>query len=103
MLFSMPEMDFFTSSNRQNPRKVSGTITGNSSVQKQILIYFDPYISLAALGGRVVSVLATGPLVVGSGLTKDGGFLWMIKICSVHLLWREVMLLVPHVKEHYRA
>jgi hypothetical protein len=27
----------------------------------------------------------------------------MIKICSVHLLWREVMLLVPHVKEHYRA
>jgi hypothetical protein len=37
----------------------------------------------------VVSVLATGPTrysVAGSNLTKDGGFLWVIKIRSTHFL-----------------
>jgi hypothetical protein len=44
-----------------------------------------------ALGGLVVSVLATGPTgysVVGSNSTKDGGFLWVIKIPSPHFLQR---------------
>jgi hypothetical protein len=39
----------------------------------------------------VVSVLATGPMgldAVGSGPAKDGGFLWVIKICSINFLWR---------------
>jgi hypothetical protein len=40
----------------------------------------------AALGGLVDSMLATGPTVVGSGLAEDGGFLWVINICSVHFL-----------------
>jgi hypothetical protein len=35
----------------------------------------------AALDGLVVSVLATGPTVAGSGPAEDGGFLWAIK-CS---------------------
>jgi hypothetical protein len=37
----------------------------------------------AALSGLVVSVLAMGPMglaAVGSGLAKDGGFLWVIKM-----------------------
>jgi hypothetical protein len=45
----------------------------------------------ATHGGLVVSVLATGPAgysVVGSNLTKDGGFLWVIKIPSTHFLRR---------------
>jgi hypothetical protein len=39
----------------------------------------------------VVSVLATGPMgqsVAGSNPTKDGGFLWVIKIPSTHFLRR---------------
>jgi hypothetical protein len=39
----------------------------------------------------VVSVLATGPTgysVAGSNPTKDGGFLWVIKIPSKHFLRR---------------
>jgi hypothetical protein len=39
----------------------------------------------------VVSVLATGPMglaAAGSGLAEDGGFLWVIRICSTHFLWR---------------
>jgi hypothetical protein len=39
----------------------------------------------------VVSVLATGPVgpaVVGFGLAKGSGFLWVIKICSAHFLQR---------------
>jgi hypothetical protein len=35
----------------------------------------------------VVSVLATGHCVVGSGPAEDGGFLWVITICSVQFLW----------------
>jgi hypothetical protein len=50
------------------------------------------YIALkAALIGLVVSALATGPMglvAVGSGLAEDGGFLWVIKIHSVHFLQR---------------
>jgi hypothetical protein len=45
----------------------------------------------AALGGLVVSMLASGPMgltVVGSSLAKDGGFLWVMKICSAHFLQR---------------
>jgi hypothetical protein len=44
-----------------------------------------------SVGGLMVSVLATGPMglaAVGSGLDKDGGFLWVIKICTAHFLWR---------------
>jgi hypothetical protein len=39
----------------------------------------------------VVSVLATGPTgysVVGSNPTEGGGFLWVIKIHSMHFLRR---------------
>jgi hypothetical protein len=46
-------------------------------------------IHTATLGGLVVSVLAMGPTglsVAGSGLAKDGGFLWVIKIRSAHFL-----------------
>jgi hypothetical protein len=45
----------------------------------------------AALGGLVVSVLATEPMgysVAGSSLTEDGGFLCVIKIPSTHFLRR---------------
>jgi hypothetical protein len=38
-----------------------------------------------ALGGLVVSVLATGPTrhsVAGSNTTEDGGFLWVISSMS---------------------
>jgi hypothetical protein len=48
-------------------------------------------LNIAALGGLVVSVLATGPTgysVTGSNLTEDGGFSWVIKIRSTHFLWR---------------
>jgi hypothetical protein len=44
-----------------------------------------------ALGGLVVSVLATEPTgysVAGSSLTEDGGFLRVIKIHSTHFLRR---------------
>jgi hypothetical protein len=44
---------------------------------------------MATLRGLVVSVLATGPAgysVVASNPTSE--FLWVIKICSVHFLWR---------------
>jgi hypothetical protein len=34
----------------------------------------------------VVSVLAMGLTVAGSGSAKDGGFLWVIKIRSTHFL-----------------
>jgi hypothetical protein len=47
--------------------------------------------AVAARGGLVVSVLATGPTgysVVGSNPTEDGGFLWVIKIPSMHFLRR---------------
>jgi hypothetical protein len=39
-------------------------------------------VTLTALGGLVVSVLATGPMghsVAGSNPAEDGGFLWVIK------------------------
>jgi hypothetical protein len=39
----------------------------------------------------VVSVLATGPMghsVAGSNPAEDGGFLWVIKILSIHFLRR---------------
>jgi hypothetical protein len=32
------------------------------------------------------SVLAMGPTVSGSGLTKDSGYLWVVKIHSMHFL-----------------
>jgi hypothetical protein len=44
-----------------------------------------------AIGGLVVSVLATGPTgysVVASNPTEDGGFLSVIKIPSMHFLQR---------------
>jgi hypothetical protein len=46
-------------------------------------------LTVCALGGLVVSVLATGPTgysVVDSSPTEDGGFLWVIKIPSTHFL-----------------
>jgi hypothetical protein len=46
---------------------------------------------MAALGGLVVSVLATGPLglaAAGSSPAEKGGFLWVIKIRSAHFLRR---------------
>jgi hypothetical protein len=39
----------------------------------------------------VVSMLATGPVglaTAGSGPAEDGGFLWVIKIRSIHFLRR---------------
>jgi hypothetical protein len=42
-----------------------------------------------ALGGLVVSVLATGHVglaAAGSGPAEDGGFLWVIKIRVAHFL-----------------
>jgi hypothetical protein len=42
----------------------------------------------ATLGGLVISVLAMGPIVAGSSLAKDGGFLWVIKIRSMPFFWR---------------
>jgi hypothetical protein len=45
--------------------------------------------SIAALGGLVVSVLAMGPIefaAAGSSLTVDGITLWVIKIRSAHFL-----------------
>jgi hypothetical protein len=47
-----------------------------------------------ALGGLVVSVLATGPTgysVAGSNPTQGSGFLWVIKIPSTHFLRSHVM------------
>jgi hypothetical protein len=44
-----------------------------------------------ALSGLVVSVLATGRMglaAAGSVLAEDGGFLWVIKICSMHFFER---------------
>jgi hypothetical protein len=38
---------------------------------------------LLIISGLLVSVLAMGPSVVGSGLTGNDGFLWVIKICIV--------------------
>jgi hypothetical protein len=46
---------------------------------------------LAALGGLVVSVLATEPTgysVAGSSPTEGGGYLWVLKIPSTHFLRR---------------
>jgi hypothetical protein len=46
---------------------------------------------MAALGGVVITVLATGPSgpsVAGSGPAEDSGFLWLIKIRSTHFLRR---------------
>jgi hypothetical protein len=61
---------------------------------------------LAALGGLVVSVLATGPTgysVAGSNPTKDGGFLWVIKIPSIYFLRRGSKAVGPiHPTEHDR-
>jgi hypothetical protein len=37
------------------------------------------YNKTAALSCPMVSVLATGPTVAGSGPAEDGGFLWVIK------------------------
>jgi hypothetical protein len=36
----------------------------------------------------VVSVVATGRMIAGSGPAEDGGFLWVIKNLSVHSLRR---------------
>jgi hypothetical protein len=55
------------------------------------LIYYPWSPCLAALGGLVVSVLATGPTghsVADSNPTEGGGFLWAIKIPSTHFLRR---------------
>jgi hypothetical protein len=49
------------------------------------------YNTVNALGGLVVSVLATGPTgysVAGSNPTEDDGFLWVIKIPRTHFLQR---------------
>jgi hypothetical protein len=46
---------------------------------------------MAALGGPVVSVVATGPTghsVAGSNPTEGGGILWVTKIPSAHFLRR---------------
>jgi hypothetical protein len=43
------------------------------------LILEKSLVLFAALGGLVVSVLATGLSVAGSDPAEDGGFLWMIK------------------------
>jgi hypothetical protein len=46
---------------------------------------------MAALGGLVISVLATGSIGVAaacSGPAKDSRFLWVIKIRSAHFLQR---------------
>jgi hypothetical protein len=46
---------------------------------------------VVALGGLVVSVLATGHMglaAAGSGPAEDGGFLWVIKIRVAHFLRR---------------
>jgi hypothetical protein len=66
-------------------------------------------VCIAALGGLVVSVLATGPTgcsVAGSNPTKDSGFLWVIKIPSMHFLprgskARSHVIDLRHVKEPY--
>jgi hypothetical protein len=61
--------------------------------------------SRAALGGLVVSVLATGPTglsVAGSNPTEDGGILWVIKIPSTYFL-RSHVVDFRHVIEPYRA
>jgi hypothetical protein len=53
---------------------------------------------LAAFGGLVLSVLATGPTgpsVEGSSQAEDGGILWEIKIRSAQFLLREVKPSVP--------
>jgi hypothetical protein len=42
----------------------------------------------AALSGLVVSMLAMGSIVAGSSPAEDCGFLWLIKLCSMHFLWR---------------
>jgi hypothetical protein len=54
--------------------------------------------TFAALGGLVVSALATGPMgpaAAGSGPAEDGGFLWVPKIPSAHFLGGEVKPSVP--------
>jgi hypothetical protein len=56
------------------------------------------YKIMAALGGLVVSVLAMGPrglAAAGSGLAEDGGFLWEVKIHSMHFLWRGSKAISP--------
>jgi hypothetical protein len=53
---------------------------------------------VAAFGGVVVSVFAMGPMglaAVGSGLAEDGGFLWVIKVSSVHFLWMRSKAIGP--------
>jgi hypothetical protein len=56
----------------------------------QVFFSFPDYAS-NALGGLVVSVLATGHMghsVAGSNPTEGGGFLWVVKIPSGHFLQR---------------
>jgi hypothetical protein len=63
--------------------------TRDTDANKQFII--GDLRSAAALGGLVVSVLATGPTglaAAGSGPAEGGGFLWVIKICSAHFLRR---------------
>jgi hypothetical protein len=43
----------------------------------------------------VVSLLAMGPMVVGSRLAEDDGFLRVIKICSAQFLWRGSNVVSP--------
>jgi hypothetical protein len=53
--------------------------------------YFSLYFLKFALGGLVVSVLATGPTghsAAVSNPTEDGGFLRVTKILSTHFLRR---------------
>jgi hypothetical protein len=45
-------------------------------------------INNVTLGSLVVSMFAMGPKVVGSNTAKDNGFLWMMKIHSMHFLQR---------------
>jgi hypothetical protein len=47
---------------------------------------FVTHLPRAALGGLVVSVLATGHSVAGSNPTEGGGFLGVVKIPSEHFL-----------------
>jgi hypothetical protein len=70
------------------------------------------FVLIATLGSLMGSVLATGPMglaAADSGLAENGGFLWVIKICSSHFLQRRSKAVGPsvvdlqHVKQPYRA
>jgi hypothetical protein len=69
---------------------------GYISTHVMFSLYFFKLSSVfVILGGLVVGMLIMGPKVAGSNLTKDDGFLWMIKICSMHFLWRGSKFVSP--------